>query len=242
MCTLSWLITEQGFDVFFNRDEKKSRPTALAPRFNEQKNAIYPLDPVGGGTWLALTVQGTVFCLLNNYQAKNTQLMPENSISRGLVIPKLIERNDEVLKSNLLDLTLLSKTLPLKNMSPFILCYFPSKVTNDNDIQVINWDGDNLSDNVAISPIVSSGFDLTGVSKNRLASYSDDITDQKQHLAFHCSHQPERSAYSVCMHREDAHTVSFTHIQVRAENSLLHYTDDAPCLASASSISFILER
>jgi len=31
MCTVSWFTTENGYELFFNRDESKQRTEALAP-------------------------------------------------------------------------------------------------------------------------------------------------------------------------------------------------------------------
>jgi hypothetical protein len=45
----------------------------------------------------------------------------------------------------------------------------------------------------------------------------------------HRSHQPERGAYSTCMHREDAATVSYTEIVVAPGNACLRYQAGAPC-------------
>ena len=48
-------------------------------------------------------------------------------------------------------------------------------------------------------------------------------------FAFHRSHAPARSAYSTCMHRADAETVSFSWIQVTHQETDFCYTPGAPC-------------
>src|SRR5438093_338902 len=51
---------------------------------------------------------------------------------------------------------------------------------------------------------------------------------------FHRSHAPVPSAYSPCMHREDASTMSFSCIQVTNRSIELSYLPHSPCLAQAS--------
>jgi len=48
MCTLTWLITPEGYEVFFNRDEQKIRPQAISPTWDPVLKAIYPVDTQGG--------------------------------------------------------------------------------------------------------------------------------------------------------------------------------------------------
>jgi hypothetical protein len=48
-------------------------------------------------------------------------------------------------------------------------------------------------------------------------------------LEFHRSHVPARSAYSACMHRPDAETVSFSRIYVRGRETEFLYSPAAPC-------------
>ena len=61
MCTVSWFHTELGYELFFNRDEQKSRPTALEPRRFKQNNieSLMPIDPLGGGSWIATNNRGS---------------------------------------------------------------------------------------------------------------------------------------------------------------------------------------
>jgi hypothetical protein len=54
-------------------------------------------------------------------------------------------------------------------------------------------------------------------------------TGAEAHLAFHRSHGAQASAYSPCMHRTDAETVSFTHIQVTGLEVFVHYSPAPAC-------------
>jgi hypothetical protein len=47
--------------------------------------------------------------------------------------------------------------------------------------------------------------------------------------AFHASHEPERGPFSPCMHREDASTVSFSHVRVGAREIVFEYRPGPLC-------------
>jgi hypothetical protein len=65
----------------------------------------------------------------------------------------------------------------------------------------------------------------------RYQAYQRQVLDQglpgrEAHAAYHHSQHPEDTAYSVCMAREDARTVSFSHL-VLGEDIQLSYEADA---------------
>ena len=71
MCSISWQINAEGYDLFFTRDEQRSRPPAEAPRINEAvEGASYlaPTDPQGGGTWIFVNEHGLTGALLKAYE------------------------------------------------------------------------------------------------------------------------------------------------------------------------------
>jgi uncharacterized protein with NRDE domain len=76
--------------VVFNRDERRDRPPADTPRVvvSGNRRAVYPLDPEGGGTWLAATDAGLVFALLNRTARAGQR--EAGTRSRGLIIPSLV--------------------------------------------------------------------------------------------------------------------------------------------------------
>lgn len=230
MCTLSWFFTDDGLQLFFNRDEQRSRPKAVPPAYFTQHNAVYPTDPQGGGTWLALTGGGAVYCLLNNYQAAGRSLI-EKPVSRGQVILQLLQQPQQDLISAL-------QQLPLQQIQPFTLCYFAPQTRGDDDVLCINWQGGKLQQHRAISPLISSAVNLPEVSAQRLEVYQQlcvaTAAGTEQYLQFHSSHVPAASALSVCMHRADAHTVSFSHISISGSHKQFHYADGAPCSNAAS--------
>jgi hypothetical protein len=86
-------------------------------------------------------------------------------------------------------------------------------------------------------PLTSSSFDPQGVQEQRLQEFSyrlraAQVLDADLLFEFHRSHGvglDKPSAYSVCMHRSDAQTVSFTWIDVSKTDVRFFYSPAAPC-------------
>jgi hypothetical protein len=81
--------------------------------------------------------------------------------------------------------------------------------------------------------LTSSSYDAAGVSRSRAAEFTllcNGETDRVEALrAFHACHGTAASAYSPCMHRPDAQTVSFSQIQVSQDEISFLYSPAAPC-------------
>lgn len=235
MCTLSWFFSDDGLQLFFNRDEQRNRVKAVLPAYFAQHNAIYPTDPQGGGTWLAMTASGAVYCLLNNYQAAQ-RCHIDAPISRGRVILQLLQQSS--LQTSQQDISSRLQQLPLRQIQPFSLCYFAPQARSNDDVFCISWQQGKLQQQPASSPMISSAVNLPEVSAVRCETYQQlcpaVTAGNEQHLQFHRSHLPAASALSVCMHRADACTVSFSHISINGSHKRFHYVDGAPCSNAAS--------
>src|SRR5438093_4417127 len=88
MCTVSFVPKDQGFYVAMNRDEKRSRPTALRPRIVRvaSRRAIFPREP-NGGSWIAVNDAGVCLALINWQRIQHN---PTDEIaSRGQVTVNL---------------------------------------------------------------------------------------------------------------------------------------------------------
>jgi len=76
-----------------NRDERRDRPAATPPTVHQLPctTAIYPVDPVGGGTWIGVNDAGLAAALLNRTidSAAARDCTPPRS--RGLIIPHLLD-------------------------------------------------------------------------------------------------------------------------------------------------------
>lgn len=72
MCTMTWLFTDEGYTVFFNRDEAKTRAPSEWPQIRQQNGVrlISPKETDGGGTLMGVNEFGVTCCLLDNYNAQ----------------------------------------------------------------------------------------------------------------------------------------------------------------------------
>lgn len=229
MCTLTWIKHPYHYDIFFNRDEQRSRPEAIAPIFHSKSQSIHPIDPQGGGTWIGVHQTGLSLALLNNYQAAQEFQPSGKPLSRGIIIPHIFEYNSESLNqaTSQTDLNkLLQEAISgfkLDNMSPFHLVLFHNRF---EPLQ-ITWNGLQIKTASARQPVTSSSFQFLEVSQQRIQLFNPSMKTLEYHKEFHGSHTPEPCAYSVCMHRSDAKTVSFTHIDTSAK--VLNYWPQSPC-------------
>lgn len=93
MCTVTIHRWEGNLLVTMNRDEARSRGPEIPPEAHQLPNGVAwaaPKDSDRGGTWIAMNQHGLAACILNRYQDAEVYY-PENAISRGTVIPTLME-------------------------------------------------------------------------------------------------------------------------------------------------------
>ena len=71
MCTVSWLHAADGYHLFFNRDEQKTRGAERPVEVGRQAGTSFlsPSDSDFGGTWLATNEYGLSVGILNGYRA-----------------------------------------------------------------------------------------------------------------------------------------------------------------------------
>lgn len=235
MCTLSWWVGEGHYSVFFNRDESRERPRALAPAIfhHAGRSSIMPVDPQGGGSWLAVNTSGLTFALLNYYQGR----LPKGRLqSRGQIVKALA--NCETME----EVQAWLAEQNLQKFAPFSLLVFsPELLKKKNIVPAVPlylWDGKNFKFDCegVRGPYFSSAVNYDEVTAIRLKVY-DELINQKtkvsveDFIAFHRSHLPKRSRYSICMHRDDAQTVSFSRVDVSQTEVQFFYCDGSPCEA-----------
>lgn len=239
MCTASWLLEEDGFQLFFNRDEQVGRVIAEPPRLIEGENNVrflMPVDPQGGGSWIAVNEYGVAVCLLNFYQGQT----PDGPlISRGQLVKRFSSyKSGEDLIN---DFT----TLDFSSYAPFTFVVFDSELNQDNGhVKALRWDGNSLCEFLAKPPLISSAVDADIVHQTRgelFRTYQSQGDSLESRLAFHHSHHPRQGHLSPCMHRDDAHTVSFTYIKVTSASVSISYQEGAPCMENPYKINS-LER
>jgi hypothetical protein len=231
MCTVSWAHQPDGYQLFCNRDEKRTRATAFAPRVVERGGVRYiaPVDSAGGGTWLSVNEFGVSVCLLNG----SAGLEPSGiRRSRGLLLRELAWAPSSA------DCSLWLRHQDLSPFAPFSIVVLeagrPAILAQWNGIELtVDPDGDRHM------PLTSSSFDAAGVRRARLKEFARMVGamphfDPALLYWFHSSHGAAPNAYSTCMHREDAETVSFSWVVVSKEAVRFLYSPGAPCQSKAS--------
>ncbi len=227
MCTLSFLAGTDGFSLAMNRDEQRTRPLALPPTLHQcgQLSAWYPSEP-GGGTWIGINSRGLALALLNSYGHPQRP----GCVSRGHLIPRLLR---------LPDLSVVDQDLTasdLDRINPFRLLAWDPMVRQAREF---SWNGQNLfraGFAWQTAHWFSSAFDEPGVITARTAAAAEavkatDVGTLGWARRLHASHAPERGPYSICMHRPDAKTVSYTEITWHGGHVQIDYLGNSPCHA-----------
>lgn len=220
-----------GYLLGHNRDESRLRARGRPPaihRFGE-RSTLAPGDPDGGGTWLGVDTAGRTLCILNAAEPEGRAL-PERPRSRGLVVRDALARG--------LDAALAE---PLADVRAFeILAAEPGTGSADAACTSVRWDGRTLARERRAGLVVrvSSTLDPIGAGREREASWRRWFPDRPPASAgelasWLASHEPEKGTWSVCMHRDDAGTVSRAVLEVRPGWALLEYTDGPPCETAA---------
>lgn len=232
MCTVTWLQEDGGYQVFCNRDENSSRAPALEPRVvrHEGVRFVAPLDGDFGGTWIGANEFGVTVCLLNGPAITSGRNL-EPRKSRGILVTGLLNA------AGVAEVRQRIARLDLSPFAPFTLAAFepgqPASITA--------WDGEEamiLTNGEPCLPLTSSSVDPGGVQSARREDLCRRIRDAgtrdaRMFEAFHKSHGSGPSAYSTCMHRPGAETVSFSRLRVTKEGVRLFYMPASPCKGSS---------
>jgi hypothetical protein len=230
MCTVSWIHDNAGYELFFNRDEKVMRKKALPPRLAARGGVRFlgPVDGDFGGTWIATNEFGVTVCLLNGPNLTGSGGGEGGTVrSRGLLLPDLISSPSVTAMCERVRAT------DCAVYAPFTLAVLGPR----QPAALVEWDGWRKIvrfEDKACFMLTSSSFDTEAVRASRHEEFRGLVASCRQVDAellarFHGSHLPERSAYSTCMHRPDAETVSFSRIRVSEREADFFYTPAAPC-------------
>jgi hypothetical protein len=236
MCTISWIHGSNGYQLLCNRDEKLTRKSALEPRLAIRNGTRFlaPVDGDFGGTWIATNEFGVSVCLLNGANLTGSEIHPPAPRrSRGLLPLNLIPEASVAAICDRL------RETDLSAFPAFTL----AALEPGQPAAVLEWDGSKKTlhfEKADRFMLTSSSFDSEEVRRNRQQEYSHVHADEEL-FAFHRSHAPAPSAYSTCMHRTDAETVSFSWIRVSEEVATFYYTPAAPC-QQVDSVSKELPR
>lgn len=222
MCSVSWIYHDRGYDLFFNRDEQRSRPAALPPQLHKLGNlpVLAPVDPQSGGTWIYTNSAGVTVCLLNAYGEVH---MPDGPLtSRGKLMLELAYGENFAQTNGNLRMALYSWD---SSYAPFYLLILDLEGNRDFSL----WNGYHLSQpGFPRTPFHStSSYESRKVLLSRRKHAREAIkqngytpdTLRQLHLA---PGQPA-DASTIKMSREDAKTVSFTQVTVTQSGTQMHY-------------------
>lgn len=129
MCTLTYLPLAQGFAINHTRDEVPERNSPEFPIIETTDNfTLYrPLDCVSKGSWMVISTDGSVGCLLNGAFEKHERTPPYKH-SRGIVLLELMRAGQK-------ETHLIEKDF--SNIEPFTIVLF----LNDKVVEM-RWDGE----------------------------------------------------------------------------------------------------
>jgi uncharacterized protein with NRDE domain len=233
MCTLTWLHHGDGFEIFFNRDEKRERAAELPPESFERDGVRFlaPRDGQDHGTWIGANDRGLAVALLNRYVPDAGPPRAEFR-SRGLLLLDLLTSHHRGEVGERLAET------ELERYKPFSL-FAADPAGRARLFEWTGWHFEETEDPDALMPLASSSFDQALARVHRRRLYADLVVrsgaplGEEALLAFHHSHDGGPGPFSVCMHRPDAETRSFTRIRVGREGVVLRWRPGAPCAGAA---------
>lgn len=220
MCTLSWKPLDDGYMLFFNRDEQRSRPVALPPRTFEANGVRYlaPTDTARGGTWLLVNEHGLSLGLLNHASAM--RLAPTHPASRGW-LPQHA--------ADCLDAEAAIKRIAarrLDDVPPFHLI-----AADAVGASLLTWDGLDCT----TTQLAADGYLLTTssyrpelIANTRLTTFARDVGDMasasvEQLATFH-EYRGEDAAAGIRMSRPDACTHSIARIEMSCGRQSVRFT------------------
>jgi hypothetical protein len=230
MCTVTFSPRKIGYALAMNRDELLTRPEGLLPtkKILNRRSVICPSEP-GGGTWISVNQNGVCFALINWYSI--TARVQGEAVSRGKVILSIGAAASPDQVQALLEKHPLGKTNPLR-----LIGFFPATRI------IIEWQWNlgklvRKSHRWKLQQWISSGFDEATAQRVRSRTFRQA---QRQSSAgslewlrrLHRSHLPESGPFSICMHRADAVTVSYTEVTVDGHHATMQYHPTSPCQIS----------
>ncbi|MGJ8724655.1 MAG: NRDE family protein [Roseibacillus sp.] len=214
MCTLTWR-GQDSLEVFFNRDELKTRRRAEPPSARKTENGtryLAPTDPEAGGTWILANEHGLVACLLNRWHEESGQFF---SKSRGLVVTELADcKSFASIRENF--------SAKCSGAKPFDLVFFQK-----GKVAAFSWSGKTLNTFQPQIPVTSSSFCFEKVRAARQKAFQESNNLEN----FQNPQQTPLSAFTVRMNRPDAQTWSRSYLKVTDTEIAWNYWEEFPNLS-----------
>jgi hypothetical protein len=225
MCTVTFLPRGHAYLLAMNRDERLTREAALAPQENTVEGvvALYPRE-ASGGTWIAANEFGVTLALLN----RNSEDPGAACTSRGTLIPRLIalETAREV-----------GESLAAADLNQVVAFRLIGVFPGEQCVAEWRWSGSGfraLTRPWRARHWFSCGISDTTATRERgrqcrRAWRASDAASIEWLRELHASHGQAAGAFSVCMHRADAATVSYTEVGWDSQELVIAYSAGPPC-------------
>lgn len=242
MCTVTIIRDDATLRLACNRDELRTRAAAEPPtvRAFGERRALMPIDPVSGGTWIAVNDAGLALTLLN----VNLESPPINHVhhrSRGRIIPSLLA------------LTSVDAALDAAaGLDPALYPPFRLVVLDRHALGDVYSDGaagrvERISHDALPVMFASSGLGDHIVDPPRRELFTRMFDAEGQSAAtqdaFHRHTWADRTELSVCMSRSDAMTVSYTAIELGGDAVAMRYQPGLPTHdAAATTLTLALHE
>jgi Transport and Golgi organisation 2 len=161
---------------------------------------------------------------------------PQNDVvSRGEIVRALAGKSD----AN--EIAQAMAKLPLRKLHPFRLIAI---ISSEKLVIEWRWNLERLTmrnQEWQRQHWFSSGFDERRAELERQrvcdAAHAEQSTSSLNWLRrLHCSHAPARGPFSICMHRSDAATVSYTEIAVSKRRATVRYKP-GPCCSGGTTVT-----
>ena len=223
MCTVTIVPNNEGFRLVCNRDERRGRAAALPPAVHglQHRTAIFPVDPVGRGTWVGVNDAGLAAALLNRSIDSAAPIDKSGLRSRGLIIP------------DLLGCASLTEALEMgEALDPSGFDRFRLVMAQNATVAIVTSDGVALSAEVAYLSrpmmLTSSSLGDALVEGPRKLLFEQLFAGEERswlraQSRFHHHQWRSRRDISVKMERGDARTVSHTVVDVSSRAIELRY-------------------
>lgn len=235
MCTVTLIpLGKTDFVLTSNRDEAPERVT-LDPDFYLEKgvNLIYPKDVLAGGTWIGVSDNNRLICLLNGGFTLHER-QESYRLSRGVVVKELL------IRSNYLELI---ESFNLIHVEPFTIVLVDWQ--DGLSFYEFVWDG--KAKHVTKLPhepkIWSSSTLYTETMKQERIKWFEDYRigselNSESILQFHKTAGHGNKDFGVIMDRHFVKTTSITQVEKKAHFVTMNFLNLQKNTLSKSNLSF----
>jgi transport and Golgi organization protein 2 len=229
MCTLTVVTGNGTYRIAMNRDEKITRGAGLPPQIHEfdGTRVICPGDGTGGA-WIAVNEYGIALALLNWNDIGPPRIAADKTRSRGRVIPALIDSRSLSQLHAVFDISNFKGMLPFRLVGVFPL---------ERKIREWRWDSAQLESQVHLwesrhwfsSSLSDQQAEAMRGAACRNAWSEKDAGSLSWLRRLHASHATGPGPFSVCVHREEVKTLSYSEIECMSAGIRLEHFLGSPC-------------